>query len=873
MKRRARTADCLRVLEFLLQSGAFVDCRFDGYTNTTLLMMAAGLAEIEKALLLLQYGADKDLRDTKGQRAIDYIDSYAPTMHAEKRAEFVEMRELLTDPARYRACRQVALAGTDLRVLLNPDTRDTDAAADRRRAAEEAAESRRAVAVVEAAEEEARRREQRRRQEQEQQQQEQQRLRRYERERQQQQRQHREQRYHAAEAAEIRRVVAVAEVAEQQQQPPRQQQQQQQEQEQEAAAVTAVHALQHQGANGEATNIPFAVLVQWTENFDAARAIGSGGFGDVFRGEYTADSARRQYGAVAVKRANQALFGAGSEFQQQSQQDGAMASMHREIRTLRSFKHPNIIKLLGYHMPEGARPDLSRLCLVYELASNGGLDGWLRDDAKATRLDWRQRVNIAFGIATALNYLHCHRTGNPAYHRDVKSANIGLTVDFVPKLLDCGLAKFIPAGNTGKQTVFTRSGVAFGTPGYMCSQYVNTCVYDAKGDVFAFGIVLAELYGGKLQNTDGLLINDEAIEDGVVVPDARLAIPPKAFIDAWKELCFNCTKSYKKRVATMMTVVRELGNLKQAFSNVARADNLNELNHLRRAMEEVQLKETVDQRLQREESLRSKRQCLACIDEFTLSTGVECANGHFMCDECFRGDNLTSQLSVENYWRFRGHGSRLVCQGCTSDEPHAFEDSEIASHLGPDGFASYRFFCEDVVRAEASKVAKARASNAQLMAQAAVAELAGKQLRVFQHRRHINEHILTVVVECPRAGCNWAFVDWEACFAVKCMACGCGFCGWCLQDNGQSNGCGDANHQHVRQCPTAPSNRRGGTNGDMSEFHEIQARRRGRDVEHYIGSAVDVEDRDDVWRAIAGDIRTFGTNVDFEGRQAGRLQR
>jgi hypothetical protein len=59
-------------------------------------------------------------------------------------------------------------------------------------------------------------------------------------------------------------------------------------------------------------------------------------------------------------------------------------------------------------------PDLSRMCLVYELASNGSLDGWLRVDHKAARLDWRLRTKVALGIAEALNFLHCRDPDHPA---------------------------------------------------------------------------------------------------------------------------------------------------------------------------------------------------------------------------------------------------------------------------------------------------------------------------------------------------------------------------------------------------------------------------------------------------------------------------
>ena len=44
-----------------------------------------------------------------------------------------------------------------------------------------------------------------------------------------------------------------------------------------------------------------------------------------------------------------------------------------------------------------------------------------------------------------LNYLHSRVKERPAYHRDVKSANIVLTESLEAKLIDCGLAKYIPS--------------------------------------------------------------------------------------------------------------------------------------------------------------------------------------------------------------------------------------------------------------------------------------------------------------------------------------------------------------------------------------------------------------------------------------------
>jgi serine/threonine protein kinase len=173
------------------------------------------------------------------------------------------------------------------------------------------------------------------------------------------------------------------------------------------------------------------------------------------------------------------------------------------VRVLRAFRHPNIIRLLGYSAPAGGvllqAADVPNLCLVYELAANGSLDVHLRDAEKAARLDWPKRIKIATGVATALNYLHCIDKDHPAYHRDVKSANIALAADYCAKVIDCGLAKYIPPDGAVGFTVLSSESMRFGTPGYQCGKYLSNGLYGAKAEVFSFGIVLAELLMGQLQ--------------------------------------------------------------------------------------------------------------------------------------------------------------------------------------------------------------------------------------------------------------------------------------------------------------------------------------------------------------------------------------
>jgi serine/threonine protein kinase len=271
--------------------------------------------------------------------------------------------------------------------------------------------------------------------------------------------------------------------------------------------------------------------------------LGSGGFGEVFVGAYVHDGLYRR---VAVKRMSPALQlqhqGQTAEQLEEFRRD-ALSSVKREINVLRNFRHDNIIRLLGYSIPPSSALSRSaatapllpppapaaaggeafQLCLVYELAAEGDLNGHLTDDAKAETLTWKRRIRVASGIACALNYLHCRDSGNPCFHRDVKSSNVALTTALQPKLIDCGLSKYVPeASSAAAMTVFTRTGQRFGTSLYMCPDYATgDDDYNAKSEIYSFGIVLAELLSGKVQGADRVKYDCYSVSDDAIVSDLR----------------------------------------------------------------------------------------------------------------------------------------------------------------------------------------------------------------------------------------------------------------------------------------------------------------------------------------------------------------
>ncbi|XP_073282187.1 uncharacterized protein [Primulina huaijiensis] len=156
-----------------------------------------------------------------------------------------------------------------------------------------------------------------------------------------------------------------------------------------------------------------------------------------------------------------------------------------EVETLGSVRHKNIVKLYCYL----SSPECS--LLVYEYMTNGNLWNALQNE-KFFVLDWPKRHQIALGIAQGLAYLH-HDLLFPIIHRDIKSTNILLDVDYQPKVADFGIAKVLQARGSKDST----TTVIAGTYGYLAPEYAFSSKATTKCDVYSFGVVLMELITGR----------------------------------------------------------------------------------------------------------------------------------------------------------------------------------------------------------------------------------------------------------------------------------------------------------------------------------------------------------------------------------------
>lgn len=178
----------------------------------------------------------------------------------------------------------------------------------------------------------------------------------------------------------------------------------------------------------------------------------------------------------------------------------ARARFVREACILSQLEHVNICRL--YEFVEGEGHDL----LVMERVVGRTLKQAIADGLRPA-----QRLEIALGICSAL--VAAHSLG--IVHRDLKPENVMLADDGSVKVLDFGVARRLsdepglaPAARTpdaarleAEVTVaaeaLTRAGDVVGTPPYMSPEQACGEPAATASDMFAFGLVLYELFTGK----------------------------------------------------------------------------------------------------------------------------------------------------------------------------------------------------------------------------------------------------------------------------------------------------------------------------------------------------------------------------------------
>ncbi|HEY0136814.1 MAG TPA: serine/threonine-protein kinase, partial [Nannocystis sp.] len=218
------------------------------------------------------------------------------------------------------------------------------------------------------------------------------------------------------------------------------------------------------------------------ERYRIVEILGEGGMGAVFVAEHL--KLRKQVALKTIR----------PEFASNSQAEARFA---REALATAQIDHPHVASAIDFgHLPEGGAYLVIQLVRGVSLAAHLDTHG---------RIAWATAATLGAQIADGLAAAHAAGI----VHRDLKPDNILIeTRDdgrLHAKVLDFGIAHVAEvtsadasgASANSLSQPLTRMGAILGTPGYMPPEQAVGEAVDARGDLYALGVILWECCTGR----------------------------------------------------------------------------------------------------------------------------------------------------------------------------------------------------------------------------------------------------------------------------------------------------------------------------------------------------------------------------------------
>jgi len=310
--------------------------------------------------------------------------------------------------------------------------------------------------------------------------------------------------------------------------------------------------------------IPLPYATHLTENFSAELVVQHGAFGRL----YTANGDDDSSTLLLVRHLMLAP-------------PGPMAVAREAVlEELTELSHENILKPVAY--TQGP----SSYCFLYNTANRRTLTDLLQDEDQISKMKWKVRLGCLNSVAQALAYLHSKKN---TFHGDVCPHNIFVQVSNTKssaekeydkyafssvQLIDGGLSRLLATD----RSQFVSGDTVFGSRGYRCPRYERgSCQYDTASDMFAFGMVVAEVTTGRLQRSKGdSTMAWDAYYDvtGIVTKHATIPVDtkagpvPKTLIEMIGKILLSCASPLVETRPTSGAVAAVLSQASAAYSKL-----------------------------------------------------------------------------------------------------------------------------------------------------------------------------------------------------------------------------------------------------------------------------------------------------------------
>nr|XP_043622868.1 receptor protein kinase-like protein At4g34220 [Erigeron canadensis] len=261
-----------------------------------------------------------------------------------------------------------------------------------------------------------------------------------------------------------------------------------------------------------------------------------------------------------------------------------MVEFEKIVRVLGKIRHPNLVKVRGFYWGEEEK------LLICDYVSGGSLAGSAAykkaSSTSSCHFSFEVRLKIAKGIAKGLLYIHEKKH----VHGNIKPSNILLTSEMDALISDFGLEWLVSGQksditdkstrNFGSKSAITSSinndNTTYVTPStslhkwtspYQAPESTKTLKPNPKWDVYSFGVILIELFSGKMLstrelahwNTDLSISNNETkileIIDAFTTVDVH---KHKDCLLMCFKLGFNCASSAPQKRPSMKEALQVL---------------------------------------------------------------------------------------------------------------------------------------------------------------------------------------------------------------------------------------------------------------------------------------------------------------------------